>query len=84
MREFDDKFVFNQNSLLSYIKNLTINEHEGESIIIALTANSFETQLISNLVKKIKTKLRNRFSKNNAKNANAHLYDVAIVTQFQE
>ena len=83
MKEFNDKFVFNLNSLLFYLENLIINKHENESIIIAFITNLFKIQLIANLVKKIsKTKLRNRFSKNNVKNVNAHLYDVAIVTQF--
>ena len=88
LRKLDDKFAFNQNFLLSQVENITIDEHEDESITIALVENTFETQLIANLIKKIETKSRNRFFEINVddsrSNANVHLYDVTIVTQFQK
>ena len=88
LRELDDKFAFNQNSLLSQVENITIDEHENESIIIVLVENIFETQLIANLIKKIEARSRNRLLDvnvdNSRSNANIHLYDVTIVTQFQK
>ena len=88
LKKFDDKFAFNQNSLLSQVKNITIDEHENENIIIVFVENTFETQLIANLIKKIETRSRNRFFEINVddsrSNANVYLYDVTIVTQFQK
>ena len=88
LKEFDDKFAFNQNFLLSQVENITIDEHENESITIAFVENTFETQLIANLIKKIETRSRNRFFEINVDdsrlNANVHIYDVIIVTQLRK
>ena len=88
LRKLDDKFAFNQNFLLSQVENITIDEHENESITIAFVENTLEAQLIANLIKKIETRSRSRSFEINVddsrSNANVHFYDVIIVTQFQK
>ena len=88
LREFDDKFAFNQNSLLSQVENITIDEHEDESITTALVENTLGAQLAANLIKEIEARPRSRPPEANAddsrSNANVHPYDVAIVAQLQE
>ena len=77
LKEFDDKFAFNQNFLLFQVENITIDEHKNESITIVLVENTFETQLIANLIKKIETRSRSRLLEINVddsrSNANVHL-----------
>ena len=60
LRRPDGKFASNQNSLLSQVENITIDEHEDESITIALVENTLGAQLVANLIKKIEARSRSR------------------------
>ena len=88
LRGPDGKFASNQNSLLSQVENITIDEHEGEGITIALAGNTPGAQLAANLIKETEARPRSRPLEANAddsrSNANVHPYDVAIVAQLQE
>ena len=88
LKDIEKTLNFNQNSLLFQVENITIDEHEDESITIVFVENTFEAQLIANLIKKIEARSRSRSLEINVddsrSNANVHLYDVAIVAQLQK